>query len=79
MHHECLLLICRLLALSGLTGVAHAADQLPHVSRPVPDGPLGDSIQLGRDLVENTTSHSLSKPYTGNALNCTSCHLKNGK
>ena len=44
----------------------------------VPEGPLGASILLGRELVEKTTSHPLSKPFVGNALNCTSCHLKNG-
>lgn len=44
----------------------------------LPAGPLGETIRLGRDLVERTTSHELSKPYVGNALNCTSCHLKNG-
>jgi thiosulfate dehydrogenase len=46
--------------------------------RPIPAGPLGETIRLGRELVERTTSHELSKPYVGNALNCTSCHLQNG-
>jgi thiosulfate dehydrogenase len=45
---------------------------------PIPEGALGESIRLGLDLVEKTTTHPLSKPYSGNALNCTSCHLKNG-
>lgn len=45
---------------------------------PLPAGPLGETIKLGRELVEHTTTHPLTKPYTGNALNCTSCHLKNG-
>jgi len=45
---------------------------------PLPEGPLGASILLGRELVEKTTSHPLSKPFVGSALNCTSCHLKNG-
>jgi len=44
----------------------------------MPDGPLGEAIRLGRDLVANTATHPLSKPYVGNALNCTSCHLENG-
>lgn len=43
-----------------------------------PEGPLGDTIRLGRDLVHSTTSHELTKPYVGNSLNCTSCHLNNG-
>lgn len=50
----------------------------PAASRPFPEGPLGDTIRLGRDLVQHTTSHQLTKPYVGNALNCTSCHLNNG-
>lgn len=45
---------------------------------PLPEGPLGATIALGRELVEKTTSHPLTKPYVGNSLNCTSCHLKNG-
>jgi thiosulfate dehydrogenase len=44
----------------------------------LPQGPLGETIRLGRELVERTASHPLSKPYVGNALNCTSCHLQNG-
>lgn len=46
--------------------------------RPIPSGPLGEAIRLGRDLVENTVGHPLSKPYAGNSLNCTSCHLDSG-
>ncbi|HBJ35940.1 MAG TPA: cytochrome C, partial [Planctomycetaceae bacterium] len=44
----------------------------------IPDGPMGDVIRLGRDLVADTVNHPLSKPYVGNSLNCTSCHLDNG-
>lgn len=44
----------------------------------LPLGPLGEAIQLGRTLVEQTANHPSTKEYVGNALNCTSCHLKNG-
>jgi len=44
----------------------------------IPDGPLGDAIRLGRELVADTVNHPMTKPYVGNALNCTSCHLENG-
>jgi thiosulfate dehydrogenase len=44
----------------------------------IPDGPMGDVIRLGRDLVSDTVEHPLTKPYVRNALNCTSCHLDNG-
>lgn len=50
----------------------------PSAARALPAGPLGETIRLGQELVERTTTHPLSKPYSGNALNCTSCHLKNG-
>ena len=30
-------------------------------------------------IVANTTSHPLSKNFVGNSLNCTSCHLDNGR
>lgn len=44
----------------------------------LPDGPLGEVIKLGELLVEQTATHPLTKPYAGNSLNCTSCHLQNG-
>lgn len=47
-------------------------------STKLPPGPLGETIQLGRELVERTSSHELTQPYVGNSLNCTSCHLRNG-
>ncbi len=43
-----------------------------------PSGPLGEVIKLGEDLVEKTATHSLTREFVGNRLNCTSCHLKNG-
>lgn len=41
-------------------------------------GELGRVIVLGRDIVENTNEHPLSKRYVGNALTCSSCHLRAG-
>lgn len=49
-----------------------------HAERKLPAGPLGEMIRLGESLVESTTTHELTKPYVGNSLNCTSCHLANG-
>jgi len=74
------LMICGIcMAIGGLAWVGKAEDQKsPDVSRPIPAGPLGETIRLGRELVEKTTSHPLTKPYVGNALNCTSCHIQNG-
>ncbi|MEO5361436.1 MAG: c-type cytochrome [Nitrospirota bacterium] len=46
--------------------------------RAIPAGKLGETIVLGREISLNTAAHVLSKQYTGNVLNCSSCHLKNG-
>lgn len=56
------------------TSVPHSSP----VSRPIPDGEFGEVIRLGRTLVEETTTHPLTRNYVGNSLNCTSCHLRNG-
>ena len=64
---------------AGLSWTGLAEDgKSPPLQRPVPEGPLGETIRLGRELVEKTSRHQLTRPYVGNALNCTSCHLKNG-
>ena len=50
----------------------------PAAERPIPEGPLGDVIRLGEELVARTATHEKSRKYVGGALHCTSCHLKNG-
>ena len=68
-----------IVSVCGLSWSGLAKDAAPTpATRPIPDGPLGQTIRLGRELVEHTTSHRLTKSYVGNSLNCTSCHLKNG-
>ncbi len=44
-----------------------------------PPGPLGDVVRLGEELVNETSLHRLTKPFVGNQLNCTSCHLDAGR
>ncbi|TWU00094.1 Cytochrome c [Botrimarina colliarenosi] len=44
----------------------------------LPPGGLGAAIELGRELVHNTSRHPLTAAYVGAALNCTSCHLDDG-
>jgi len=75
-----LLAACGIVVLfGGLSWNGRAEERKsPAIPRLIPEGPLGETIRLGRELVEKTTSHKLTKPYVGNALNCTSCHLKNG-
>jgi thiosulfate dehydrogenase len=43
-----------------------------------PTGELGRVIALGREIVEETNTHPLSKPFVGNSLTCSSCHLDAG-
>jgi thiosulfate dehydrogenase len=40
------------------------------------DGPEGESIRRGKDLLENT--HALLPKYVGAKINCTGCHLASG-
>ncbi len=63
-----------LLLMAGLTAIAQES-----VSKDQIDGKLAEVVQLGEAIVESTTTHPMSKEYVGNALNCTSCHLDNGR
>jgi thiosulfate dehydrogenase len=63
-----------LFLLAGFTAIA----QEP-VSKEQIDDKLAVVVKLGEAIVENTTTHPMSKEYVGNALNCTSCHLDNGR
>ncbi|VTS05057.1 c-type cytochrome [Tuwongella immobilis] len=57
-----------------------AADPPTPIPSPkLPEGPLGEAIRMGELLVEQTATHEWTKPYVGNALHCTSCHLDNGR
>ena len=44
----------------------------------LPPGELGKAVALGRDIVNHTNTHPLSRQYVGNSLACTSCHLDGG-
>jgi thiosulfate dehydrogenase len=44
---------------------------------PVPDGPVGEAIAFGRRILTHTPDNVPA--YSGNALNCTSCHLDGGR
>ncbi len=52
--------------------------QEPVSKEPIEDK-LAEVVKLGEAIVENTATHPISKEYVGNALNCTSCHLDNGR
>ena len=42
----------------------------------IPAGAQGELIRIGYEVVAHTQEHA--KPYVGNALNCTNCHLDAG-
>jgi thiosulfate dehydrogenase len=44
---------------------------------PAPDGPVGEAIALGRRILAHTPENAPT--YSGNALNCSSCHLDGGR
>ncbi len=59
-----------------------ASQTITLVSTPIadyPPGPLGEAVRLGETLVNETSLHPLTKPFVGNQLNCTSCHLDAGQ
>jgi thiosulfate dehydrogenase len=63
---------------SILTATLSATAQVP-ASVEQADEKLTRVVRLGEAIVENTISHPVSKDYVGNSLNCTSCHLDNGR
>lgn len=83
MRHRCLILLVACLG-GGLVVISLSAEdaEVVIVEYPVPNeyppGELGEIVKLGREIVEKTNEHPLSKAYVGNALTCSSCHLKAG-
>lgn len=68
------------LAAASTGGTGATADEAarPSTSRELPPGELGRVVALGREIVENTGEHPLSKPFVRNSLTCSSCHLDAG-
>jgi thiosulfate dehydrogenase len=50
----------------------------PAVPAEYPPGELGRVVRLGEEIVKHTGRHPLSRPFVGNALTCSSCHLDAG-
>jgi len=50
---------------------------VPPLVDDIPDDKTGDMIRLGRDIFTNTQVYG--KRFAGNGLNCTSCHLSEGR
>jgi len=66
------------------TGEPRGADQTgsatiefaPPSPETIPGSQLGEQIRLGYQIVVNTQEYA--RPYVGNRLNCTNCHLDGG-
>lgn len=73
---------CLLGTLAGMTWVWSSALAEETVERAIPkelpSGELGRVVALGREIVEQTGTHPLSKAFVRNALTCSSCHLRAG-
>lgn len=56
---------------------AEAAFFQPPDESSIPDGPGGDAIRRGMQLFMNTQTNA--SQFVGNGLNCSNCHLDNGR
>jgi thiosulfate dehydrogenase len=56
----------------------HAADMsnVPNAPTKYPSGELGKMVKLGKDILNNTNTNSLTKNMVGNRLTCKDCHLQ---
>ena len=43
----------------------------------IPSGPFGDSVRRGEAIFVHTQDNG--RPYVGNAMNCSNCHLDRGR
>jgi len=64
----------------ALQGSDHAGSTAIEFAPPspetIPGNQLGEQIRLGYEIVVNTQEYA--RPYVGNRLNCTNCHLDGG-
>lgn len=67
--------------IASVTALPALAEDLPDVLGPdagsVPSGPLGDVIRFGDKVARRTAAYA--PDYSGNALNCSNCHLDGGR
>ena len=67
-----------MISLATLCGLLASVQGALRGDEPASENRLKEVILLGERLIETTATHPLTKPYVGNKLNCTSCHLDNG-
>ena len=72
------LLLALAAALISASGPAAEEIAKPSPKEELPPGELGRVVAMGKEIIENTGKHPLSKSYVGNALTCSSCHLDAG-
>jgi thiosulfate dehydrogenase len=65
----------RYVALLSAAWLCTALAQTPQSA--IPEGPLGEAIRFGERILTHT--RDTVPQYSGNALNCTSCHLDAGR
>jgi thiosulfate dehydrogenase len=72
-------LIAVLVAVFAASAAGQEADVKGHDGKGQMRAKLAEVVMLGEAIVQETTTHPLSKGYVGNSLKCTSCHLENGR
>ena len=78
MRYRIFILVALLLGLGVDTLAAGSGGEYPGWSdEPVPEGPVGEAVALGRRVLTHTPQNAAA--YSGNALNCSSCHLNAGR
>src|SRR3954470_13718592 len=76
--HVILIVMAVMVALIAIVGPVSAEEAFPgwHDAAD-PAGPLGKAVARGRLILTHTAQNAAA--YSGNALNCTSCHLDAGR
>jgi thiosulfate dehydrogenase len=69
--------IAVLVAAGAIWHAASANAFTPPPESAIPAGPLGDSIKRGEQIF--TATHKYAGPFVGNNLNCSNCHLDQGR
>ncbi|HGZ70000.1 MAG TPA: c-type cytochrome [Nitratifractor sp.] len=66
----------QLLKVTLLSSVAVSFLAAGTAPKEYPEGPVGEMVKLGEDIILHTDTHPLTKDFVGNKLNCANCHLK---
>ena len=64
-------------ATATANGVSEDKAFAPPLESDIPNGPFGDLVRQGREIFVHTSENA--KPYVGNGLSCSNCHLDAGR